>query len=60
MTETNGATIYTQLTNINLRPGEGSTLGIFGWGRAAGTLEDWNPSPTPALVHLNFATLYWT
>ena len=37
--ETNGVTIYTQLANITLRPGEGSTLGIFGWERAAGTLE---------------------
>ena len=31
----------------------GGTLGISGWGCAAGTLE-----PEPELVQLNFATLY--
>ena len=31
------------------------TLGIFGWGCAAGTLE---PLAIPELVQVNFATLY--
>ena len=33
----------------------GGTLGISGWGCAAGTLE---PKPIVELVQLNFATLY--
>ena len=33
----------------------GGTLGLFGWGCAAGTLE---PFPIPELVQENFATLY--
>ena len=36
----------------------GGTLGLFGWGCAAGTLEPWNPYPIPELVQVNFATLY--
>ena len=36
----------------------GGTLGLFGWGCAAGTLKPWNPYPLPELVQVNFATLY--
>ena len=36
--------------------GGGGTLGIFGWGCAAGTLEPL--SYTTKLVQVNFATLY--
>ena len=33
---------YAQMTNAPL-PGGGGTLGISGWGCAAGTLGPWNP-----------------
>ena len=41
------------LLNVVPVPG-GGTLGISGWGCAAGTLE---PQPIPEIVQLNFATL---
>ena len=41
------------------QPGGGCTLGISGWGCAAGTLEPLTYTRViPELVQLNFATLY--
>ena len=52
--------LYTlQYLNVKLGgPGRGGTLGISGWGCAAGTLEPL--TYIPELVQLNFATLYWS
>jgi len=45
-----------ELPKDALFPGGGGTLGISGWGCAAGTLEPL--TYTRAVVQLNFATLY--
>ena len=42
--------------HMRCQVGGGGTLGIFGWGCAAGTLEPL--SYTTKLVQVNFATLY--
>ena len=50
-----GISIFTH--NIQLQKDHtlDHTLGIFGWGCAAGTLK---PLAIPELVQVNFATLY--
>ena len=48
--------LFTISTICGARWGGGGTLGIFGWGCAAGTLEPL--SYTTKLVQVNFATLY--
>ena len=38
-----GSAIQPYLVRDSAPPPRGGTLGIFGWGCAAGTLEPWNP-----------------